>query len=191
MKPNLWRRTRLGKYLRHLPRIKHIRGTWLHRRLGDRLFHSQLWHPTRRRFAGGMAVGAFFAMIPAPGQTLGAGLLAYFTRVNVPAAVAATWISNPLTMPLCIYAQYRIGCLILWHGPSEVPTNDILELLKHAPLPFLVGVLPSAAILALIVYPLSLGLWDFFTARIHARRAVAVDPVGKQVAGSNRPNPIP
>ncbi len=171
MKPNLWRRTRLGKYLRHLPRIKHIRGTWLHRRLGDRLFHSQLWHPTRKRFAGGMAVGAFFAMIPAPGQTIGAGLLAYLTRVNVPAAVAATWISNPLTMAFCIYAQYRIGCLILWHGPSEVPTNDIFEILKHAPIPFLAGVVPSGLLLALIVYPLSLVLWDFFTARIHARHA--------------------
>jgi len=118
-----------------------------------------------------MAVGAFFALIPAPGQTLGAGLLAFFTRVNVPAAVAATWISNPLTMPVCIYAQYRMGCLILGHGPSEVPTHDIIELLKQAPLPFLVGVLPSAALLSIVTYPLSLLVWDFFTARIHARQA--------------------
>ncbi len=171
MKPILWRRTWLGKYLRHLPRVKHIRGTWLHRRFGDRLLHSELWHPTRRRFAGGMAVGAFFAMIPAPGQTLGAGLLAYFTRVNVPAAIAGTWISNPLTMPLCIYVQYRLGCLILGHGPGEVPTHDLMIILKHAPFPFLVGVLPSAAILAVIVFPLSLVLWDLSTAWLHTRHA--------------------
>lgn len=118
-----------------------------------------------------MAVGAFFSMIPAPGQTLGAALIAYFTRVNVPAAVAATWISNPLTMPVCIYVQYRIGSLILGHGPSEVPTHDILELLKQAPIPFLVGVLPSAALLSLIVYPLTLLLWDVFGARFRARQA--------------------
>ena len=172
MKPIHWRRSWFGKYLRLMPRVKHIRGTWLHRRLGDRLFHSELWHPTRRRFAGGMAVGAFFAMIPSPGQTVGAALLAYFTRVNIPAAVAATWISNPLTMPLCVYVQYRIGCLILGHWRSEIPTHDIFEMLKQAPIPFLVGVLPSGALLSLIVYPLTLLLWDIFTARFHARRAV-------------------
>jgi len=170
MKPIHWRRSWFGKYLRHMPRVKNIRGTWLHRRLGDRLFHGELWHPTRRRFAGGMAVGAFFAMIPAPGQTLAAGLLAFFTRVNVPAAAAATWISNPLTMPFFIYAQYRIGCLILGHGQSEVPTHDVIEMIKRAPVPFLVGVVPSAAILSLIVYPLTLLIWDITTARIRARQ---------------------
>ncbi|MBE2204427.1 MAG: DUF2062 domain-containing protein [Chthoniobacterales bacterium] len=170
MKPIHWRRHRFGKFLRHLPRLKNFRGTWLHRRLGDRFFHGELWHPTRRRFAGGMAVGAFFSMIPAPGQTLAAGLLAFFTRVNVPAAAAATWISNPLTMPFFIYAQYRIGCLILGHGQSEVPTHDVIEMIKRAPVPFLVGVVPSAAILSLIVYPLTLLIWDITTARIRARQ---------------------
>ncbi len=170
MKPIHWRRSWFGKYLRHMPRVKHIRGTWLHRRLGDRLFHSNLWHPTRRRFAGGMAVGAFFAMIPAPGQTIGAGLLAYFTRVNIPAAVAATWISNPLTMPLCVYVQYRLGCMVLGHWRAEIPTHDIFEMLKQAPIPFLVGVLPSGLLLSAITYPLTLLLWDVVNARVEARR---------------------
>ena len=171
-----------------MPRVKHIRGTWLHRRLGDRLFRPDLWHPTRRRFAGGMAVGAFFAMIPAPGQTLGAALIAYFTRVNVPAAVAATWISNPLTMPVCVYIQYRIGCLILGHWHSEIPTHDIIKLLKKAPIPFLVGVLPSAALLSMIVYPLTLLLWDVFTARSHARRKIQ-NPGGVQFSNKQGGGP--
>lgn len=170
MKPLYWRRSRFGKYLRHMPRVKHIRGTWLHRRLGDRLFHSELWHPTRRRFAAGFAVGAFFALMPAPFQMLAAGIAAYITRVNIPAAIAATWISNPFTFPLCVYAQYRIGCLILGLGHTQVPTHDIFELLKQAPVPFVVGVFPAAAILAVIVYPLTLLIWDFVTARIEARR---------------------
>ncbi len=117
-----------------------------------------------------MAVGSFFALMPAPFQMLAAGLIACFTRVNVPAAIAATWISNPLTFPLCVYAQYRMGCLILGHGPSEVPTHDLVALLKQAPLPFLVGVFPTAAVFSLIVYPLTLLLWDLFTARSSARR---------------------
>ena len=57
MKPIHWRRTKLGKYLRHLPRRKHIKGTMVHRLFGDRLFDSELWHPTRQRFASGMALG--------------------------------------------------------------------------------------------------------------------------------------
>lgn len=118
-----------------------------------------------------MAVGSFFALMPAPFQMLAAGLIAYFTRVNIPAAIAATWISNPLTFPLCVYAQYRMGCLILGHGPSEVPTHDLLALLKQAPLPFLVGVFPTAALFSIIVYPLTLLLWDFFTSRARARHA--------------------
>lgn len=101
---------------------------------------------------------------------LAAGLAAYIVRVNIPAAIAATWISNPFTFPLCVYVQYRIGCLILGLGPAEVPTHDIFELLKRAPVPFAVGAFPAAAILALIVYPLTLMLWDVVVPRINARR---------------------
>jgi uncharacterized protein (DUF2062 family) len=165
MKPMHWRRSRFGKYLRHMPRIKTIRGTWLHRRLGDRLFSPELWHPTRQRFAAGLAVGAFFAMMPAPFQMAAAAFIAYITRVNIPAAIVGTWISNPLTFAVCIYAQYRLGCLILGGGISEVPRQDILEVVKKAPVPFLVGVVPAALILAIVVYPLTLLAWDFVMAR--------------------------
>jgi len=157
-----------------MPRMKNIRGTWLHRRLGERLFLPELWHPTRQRFAAGLAVGAFFAMILVPFQMLAAGICAYFMRVNIPAAIAATWISNPLTSPFCIYAQYRLGCFLLGQGPMILPSHNpfamLKELWEHAPVPFLVGTIPSAVILALIVYPLTLLIWDVLTARINARR---------------------
>ncbi|MDX2079851.1 MAG: DUF2062 domain-containing protein [Terrimicrobiaceae bacterium] len=169
MRPIHWRRSRLGHYLRHLPRAKHIRGTWLHRRLGDRLLAPELWQPSRRRFAAGAAVGAFFALLPAPFQMLAAALIAYITRVNVPMAIAATWITNPFTFPFFIYIQYRIGCLILGRGPSEIPTHDLVETLKHAPLPFVVGVVPAAMIAAAIVYPLTLVIWDFVQRRLHPK----------------------
>ncbi|MFZ4597966.1 MAG: DUF2062 domain-containing protein [Terrimicrobiaceae bacterium] len=167
MKPILWRRGRFGRYLRHLPRVKNIRGTWLHRRLGDRLFAPELWHPTRQRFAAGFAVGAFFALMPAPFQMLAAGLIAYITRVNVPAAIAATWISNPLTFPFFVYVQYRIGCLILARSHAGLEAHDMMSVIKSAPVPFFVGAFPAAAILAIIVYPLTLWAWDWFHARAH------------------------
>lgn len=169
MRPNQWRRSRLGQYLRHLPRPKHIRGTWLHRRLGDKLLAPELWQPSRRRFAAGAAVGAFFALMPAPFQMLAAALIAYITRVNVPIAIAATWITNPFTFPFFIYIQYRIGCLLLGRNATNVPTHDLVETLKHAPLPLVIGVLPSAMIAAAIVYPVTLMLWDLIQSRLHPK----------------------
>ena len=171
MKPIHWRRTKLGKYLRHLPRRKHIRGTMVHRLFGDRLFESELWHPTRQRFASGMALGAFFALMPPlPFQMLGAGIIAYITRVNVPAAMTGTWISNPFTTPFIVYLQYRLGCLMLGREPIHIADGQFLSSLAAAPLPYMLGILPSATILALISYPISLILWDAIFSRIEAAK---------------------
>ena len=182
MKPIHWRRTRFGRYLRHMPRAKHIRGTWIHRRLGDRLFASELWYPTRRRFAAGMAVGGFFAMIPAPFQMLGASLIAYFTRVNVPAAIVGTWISNPFTMAVCMYSQYWLGCKILGRSLTDIPLNDIMAIPKAALVPFVVGVIPSACILAVASYPLTLLIWDLTVVPFEARRRAAAHAAAEAAA---------
>ena len=171
MKPMHWRRSRIGRYLRHLPRAKHIRGTWIHRFFGDRLFSPELWHPTRERFAAGMAVGAFFALMPPlPIQMVGAALAAYITRVNVPAAIAGTWISNPFTFPLCIYLQYRLGCLVLQREPMHLRSEDLIAELSKTPLPYIAGVLPAAILMALVSYPVTLLLWDFITGRVEASK---------------------
>jgi uncharacterized protein (DUF2062 family) len=141
MKPIHWRRTKLGKYLRHLPRRKHIKGTMVHRLFGDRLFDSELWHPTRQRFASGIALGAFFALMPPlPFQMLGAGIIAYITRVNVPAAMTGTWISNPFTTPFIVYLQYRLGCFMMGRDPIHIADGQLLSSLAAAPLPYMLGI---------------------------------------------------
>ena len=71
-----------------------MRGTWLHRKLGDRLFAREMWQPERGRFAVGCVIGVFFAMMPVPVQMLAAALLAFLVRVNIPAAVACTWVNS-------------------------------------------------------------------------------------------------
>lgn len=171
MKPIHWRRTKIGKYLRHLPRPKHIKGTIVHRLFGDRLFDSELWHPTRQRFAAGIAVGAFFSMMPPlPFQMIAAAIIAFITRVNVPAAMAGTWISNPITTPFCIYLQYRLGCLMMGREPAEIAEGQLLSSLASAPLPYLLAVLPSATAVALIAYLLSLFVWEQTVPRFEAAR---------------------
>lgn len=171
MKPIQWRRTKLGKYLRHLPRRKHIKGTFVHRLFGDRLFESELWHPTRQRFASGMALGAFFALMPPlPFQMVGAGIIAFITRVNVPAALTGTWISNPFTTPFIVYFQYRLGCLMMGREPIHIAEGQLLSSLASAPLPYMLGILPSATVLALVSYPLTLIFWDLIHSRLEAAR---------------------
>ncbi len=101
---------------------------------------------------------------------LAAGLIAYITRVNIPAAIAGTWISNPLTFPFCIYAQYIIGSWILGTSSDGITTHGVWDTMKHAPAPVLVGAFPAAAILAIIVYPVTLLLWDMVHARMAARQ---------------------
>ena len=165
MKARLWRRSAAGKWLRHLPRIKHVRGTWLHRRLGDRLFSTEMWQPERFRFASGFSIGVFFGMIPVPFQMAAAGFIAYLARVNIPAAVAATWTSNPFTTPFFMYVQYRIGVFLLQQGDANIDTSDWLALLKRAPLQLLIGSFVLGVILSLVSYPLSLVGWDWVTKR--------------------------
>ncbi len=166
MKPRQWRRSSAGPYLRHLPRIKHMRGTWLHRKLGDRLFAREMWHPERGRFAFGCAIGVFCAMMPVPVQMVMAALLAFLLRVNIPVAVACTWVSNPVTTPLILFSQYQLGSFLIGGAEAEQPKEDMLALLAHAPWPLLVGALISGAILSLGAYPLALAGWDWLSARL-------------------------
>ena len=143
-----------------------MRGTWLHRKLGDRLFAREMWQPERGRFAFGCVIGVFFAMMPVPVQMLAAALLAFLVRVNIPAAVACTWVSNPLTTPLILLSQYYLGSFFLGRAPTDHPKEDMLALLAQAPWPLLVGALISGTVLSIGAYPLALAGWDWLSARV-------------------------
>jgi uncharacterized protein (DUF2062 family) len=62
----------------------------------------------------GMAVGIFISIMPImPLQTVVAIALAFLVRGSKSAAVLGTWLSNPLTIPLVYYADYKLGCFLL------------------------------------------------------------------------------
>ncbi len=113
MKPSQWRRSWAGKYLRHVPRIKQLRGTFLHRAFGDRLFDPRFWHWDRHGTALGLAIGTFFSVLPMPLQSVPAAFFAAVFRANIPAALVGCWITNPFTFPLFFYLQLRIGSWLL------------------------------------------------------------------------------
>ncbi len=95
--------------------------------LGTRLHDANLWHINRRSLSGGLAVGLFVAFLPVPGQMLISAVLAVLLRINLPIAVAAVWVTNPLTIPPMFYFTYRVGAWILGTRETVVHPEPSLD----------------------------------------------------------------
>jgi uncharacterized protein (DUF2062 family) len=144
--------------------------------LGDRLFSPELWRPTRRGVACGAATGLFWACMPIPFQMLPSGIMAYFCRFNVPAAISVVWITNPVTWPLILYWQYRLGLWLLAQpAPSDFSAAKLLDLAAGVPGPLLLGCAVTGLIVAALAYSLINALWGIVAERwwrSHARPRV-------------------
>ena len=81
---------------------------WL-KPFGHWLQHPNLWHLHRRSVAGGVAVGLFCGLLPAPLQVISAALFAVLLRVNLPVAAFTTLYTNPLTIVPLYLLAYEIG----------------------------------------------------------------------------------
>lgn len=138
-----------------------------HRRLRDRpwwrqltkpIFQRQLWKPCRDSVATGAAIGAFFAVMPIPAQTIAASLLAMKCKGNIPFALGICLLSNPFTNIPIWSAQLWLGNLIQKHLP--VPMPSILSNMETT-LPglgsvnaggFIVGSVASACLLSVAAF---------------------------------------
>jgi hypothetical protein len=155
------RRT-LKRYLPDPHRIaqqRHLR--WL----GPRLFDPRLWHLSRHTTAQGMALGLFCAWLPLPGHMLVAAPLALLLRVNVPIALAAVWITNPLTITPFFIAAYRLGAWLLRQPPTATPFELTAAYVLEFWQPLVTGCAVLGTSCALIGYFGVLGWW-----RMHVRR---------------------
>lgn len=154
------RRSRVRSWLKKFPRQRHVRGTWLHRMLGDRLFSPALWKPSRRTVALGAAGGLFWAMMPIPFQMIPSGITAYLCRFNVPTAITLVWITNPFTWPVILYWQYRLGARLLGQeAPSAVTMETMIGLATDVPAALLLGCLITGTILGAGAYLGIMALW--------------------------------
>ena len=124
--------------------------------LGTLLHDPQIFHLTRHSAAGGMAAGLFCAFFPIPGHMLFAAIAAIGFRVNLPIAVAAVWITNPITIPPIFYLAYRLGAAFLDHPVEQVSFEFTLKWLNttfvHIWPPLVVGSLILATTSAAIGY---------------------------------------
>lgn len=150
-------RSRIRETLnRYLPRPRHLRGTVVHRVLGRRVFDRTLWTFSRSGVAGGLATGLFIAMTPTLGiQIVLAALAAYVLRVNVPAAVLACFVTNPVTAPIVYSLQYKLGVWV--SGPPQgaddlAGSNYVLRNVARYARPLWVGSLLSGLLAAAIGY---------------------------------------
>lgn len=88
-------------------------------RLFQRWLHDpNLWELNRYSVSTAVFIGFLVAFVPLPIHMLAAALFAIWWRANLPVAVAAVWISNPITIPPQFYLAYQTGAHLL-HQPQN------------------------------------------------------------------------
>lgn len=109
MSPWLRRWRRKQDSMRHA-----LRNTLVHRLLGERIFHQQMWRFEVNAMAGGVSLGLFIAFTPTiPFQMLLAAIGAIALRFNLPISLAACWVTNPFTALPIFLTSRQLGRYLL------------------------------------------------------------------------------
>lgn len=84
-----------------------------------------------RDIAGGAALGAFVGILPTAGVAMLICLWAApIMRVNTPAAMLATWVANPWTLPFFYIGGERLGALLLGRT-SAIAGDKVMALFRN------------------------------------------------------------
>lgn len=137
---------------RYLPDTQTLRNSRMLRWLGPALHDPRLWRIHRRGVALGMALGVFFGLLIPVAQIPAAALAAFFLRAHIPAAVASTLVTNPLTFAPVYYAAFHLGEWLL----GRKPTGDTV--LDHVASETTTGLALWMDRLATVGVPLAVGL---------------------------------
>ena len=131
----------------------------------------------RKSVTRGLLIGLFWGFIPMPMQMLAVLAVTPFVKFNVPIAFTMVWLSNPLTMPLMYYMEYKTGNWLLgWEGISNVEMS--LEWFQRhwdeIVVPLYVGTVPYSVGVSLLVYLIVNRLWIVSVRRHRAARTKRV-----------------
>lgn len=108
---------------------------------------------TPSEIASAFALGNFISFMPLIGtHTVTAIALASLLRLNTLIIILGTQLSNPLTIPIQLFASAEIGNLILYGSFLEIEFSRNISYLEHYILPLFVGSLVLGAIVAAISY---------------------------------------
>ena len=175
------------RFRRYLPDPHTLREHRALRWLGPLLHHPRLWHVTRRGIAMGVAVGVFFGLLFPLAQIFFATLAALALRANIPAAVASTLITNPITFAPVYYAAYHLGAWML--GGTDVVVSDVnlghvaaqtptglalwIDRVTTVGAPLALGLLTLAVSLSVLIYFAVHWAWRMRIVRAWKRRKAA------------------
>ncbi len=155
----------LRRFLRRvLPRREHLNARWYLRPFRALLHDPALWAIHRRGVTRAFALGVFVAFLPiTPLQLPLLAAVTIWWRVNLPVAVVAVFLNNPLTLVQLYYLNYRIGTWLLGREPLGFPEALslplMIEQLARIGAPLFLGGLVAGSIAAALAYGLLNGLW--------------------------------
>ncbi|WP_136067059.1 DUF2062 domain-containing protein [Modicisalibacter radicis] len=137
--------------------------------------NATLWVLTRRSVGNAFMVGLFCALLPIPFQMVAAALGAWLLRCNLPLSVGLVWLTNPLTMPLIFYANYRLGAWLMntpaRHVPEQINLHWIAAKMADILPPLMLGSLVAAVVVGLLSNLVIRLIWRWHVARSWKRRA--------------------
>lgn len=144
---------------------------WLH--------HAKLWHWSRRGVAMGVALGVFFGLLLPIAQIPLSVAAAVVMRANIPAAVASTLITNPVTFGPIYYGAYRLGVWVT--GSRDLPDSAALpaqpdqsasvwQRITSLGKPLLIGLTIVAVLMGLLTYGFTTLFWRWRTLAKRRRR---------------------
>ena len=122
-----------------------------------------LFNLNRNSVSRAFAIGLAVAMTPVYGHMLMAAILAIWLRANLTLSVVMVWVSNPLSFPLILFAEYWLGAQIL--GVEEkinlasIDYHEWKTLLFDVWKPILIGSILLSVISAIIGYLVIQLLW--------------------------------
>ncbi len=144
------------------------------------LEHPVYWALNRRNVTRAFALGLFIAFVPLPIHFVLAAALALILRLNVPAAIAGTFLTNPFTMVPLYLSAYWIGTQLLGIPEHPIEFHMSWEWLRTGLLPiwkpFLLGSLIMGLLCATAGYAILGGLWHVtLVMKYHKRKSAGID----------------
>jgi|SRR5690554_2105186 len=161
---------------RYMPNPETLRRQRSLRFMSNLIGDPRLWMLSRRSVANAFSVGLFTAMLPIPFQMVVAAFGAWLLRCNLPLSIGLVWTTNPLTMPLVFYGNYRIGAWLMntpaREAPTQISTRWIAERMVDILPALALGSVVAAIVLATLSNVLVRLIWRWHISRSWKQRVM-------------------
>jgi uncharacterized protein len=152
----MWLRRLFHKQLNNQQHRSH---RMLSRLVGQHRIPRELWDFHRHSLRGGLCLGVFVGFTPTiPFHMIIAAVTAVFLRVNLPIALLACWVSNPLTAGPIYWYGYKLGHAIMVRIPiaqnwvTILPGDGTLDKILSGSLSLTIGCILMAIVATAITW---------------------------------------